>query len=37
VSTSFCCPVNNGWHPAQISTEISGNVEPVTKLFPHAQ
>ena len=37
VSMSFCCPVNSGWQAAQISTAISGNVEPVVKLLPHAQ
>src|SRR5580700_3620483 len=37
VSTSFCCPVNSGWQAAQISTEISGSVEPVTNVLPQAQ
>jgi hypothetical protein len=37
VSISFCCPVNSGWQAAQISTPISGIVEPVVKVLPHAQ
>ena len=37
VSISFCCPVNSGWQAAQISTPISGSVEPVVKVLPQAQ
>ena len=37
VSISFCCPVKSGWQAAQISTPISGRVEPVVKVLPQAQ
>ena len=36
VSINFCLPVKNGWHWEQISTWITGTVDRVTKLFPHA-
>ena len=37
VSISFCLPVKNGWHWAQISRWISCCVERVSNEFPHAQ
>lgn len=37
VSISFSLPVKNGWHLLQISTEISGLVEPTINLLPQAQ
>jgi hypothetical protein len=37
VSTSFCLPVKNGWHCAQMSVWISAWVERVWYVFPHAQ
>src|SRR5882762_11655476 len=38
VSISFCLPVKNGWHAAQISTEISlFCVDRVTNWLPQAQ
>src|SRR5581483_1100037 len=37
VSTSFCLPVKNGWHAAQISTWIWGTVERVSTTLPQAQ
>src|SRR5258706_7361216 len=38
VSISFCLPVNNGWHAAQVSTEISlFCVDRVTNWLPQAQ
>jgi hypothetical protein len=37
VSKSFCLPVKNGWHAEQISAFMTGLVERVTKVFPHAQ
>jgi len=36
VSTSFCLPVKKGWHFEQISRWISGFVERVLKVSPHA-
>src|SRR5579871_4344086 len=37
VSTSFCLPVKNGWHCAQISTTMSPLlVERVSNVFPQA-
>jgi len=37
VSTSFCLPVKKGWHLEQISRWISGLVDRVWKVSPHAQ
>jgi hypothetical protein len=36
VSTIFCLPVKNGWQLEQISTRITGFVERVTNVLPHA-
>jgi hypothetical protein len=36
VSTSFCLPVKKGWHFEQISRWISGFVDRVLKVSPHA-
>ncbi len=36
VSTSFCFPVKNGWHWAQMSVWISAWVERVWYVFPQA-
>ena len=33
---SFCLPVKNGWHWAQTSTWITGVVERVMNVLPHA-
>src|SRR5207237_1760427 len=37
VSTIRCVPVKNGWQTEQISVFSSLRVEPVVKVFPHAQ
>ena len=37
VSINFISPVKKGWQAAQISTWISGFVDPVVKVFPQAQ
>src|SRR5262249_2708146 len=37
VSMSFCLPVKNGWHFEQTSTRMSGLVERVLMISPHAQ
>src|SRR5512138_998729 len=37
VSISFCLPVKYGWQAEQMSTRISGFVDRVSNLFPHAQ
>src|SRR5207248_6283782 len=36
VSTSFCLPVKKGWHFEQISRWISGLVDRVLNVSPHA-
>jgi hypothetical protein len=36
VSTSFCLPVKNGWQLEQMSVWISGCVDRVWNVFPHA-
>src|SRR6266436_3083112 len=37
VSTNFCWPVKNGWQALQIPTMITGLVERVLTVLPHAQ
>jgi len=34
VSTSFCLPVKNGWHPLHSSTRSSGLTERVVNVLP---
>ena len=35
--TNFCWPVKNGWHDEQTSSLISGLVDIVINVLPHAQ
>src|SRR5204862_4363082 len=37
VSMSFCLPVKKGWHFEHTSTRMSGRVERVLMISPHAQ
>jgi hypothetical protein len=36
VSMSFCLPVKNGWQFEQMSVWITGTVERVSNVLPHA-
>ena len=36
-SSIFSCPVKKGWHCEQISTSITGLVEPTVKAAPQEQ